>query len=50
MTYKEAIEWLQKNEIKNEEGKLFEFGEDIPEGPERQMTDAINRVRILIFE
>jgi asparaginyl-tRNA synthetase len=44
MTYAEAIEWLQKNNVHNEEGKPFQFGEDIPEGPERQMTDTIGQV------
>jgi asparaginyl-tRNA synthetase len=44
MPYSEAIEWLQKHGVNNEEGKPFQFGEDIPEGPERQMTDAIGQV------
>lgn len=44
MTYSEAIEWLRAHNIDNADGKAFEFGEDIPEGPERKMTDAINEV------
>ena len=44
MTYAEAIDWLRKNNVNNEDGKPFEFGEDIPEGPERQMTDTIGQV------
>lgn len=47
MSYGEAIEWLQKNGIHNEEGKPFQFGEDIPEGPERQMTDTIGQPILL---
>ncbi|CAD5206710.1 unnamed protein product [Bursaphelenchus okinawaensis] len=47
MTYADAIEWLKKNGVKNEEGKDFEFGEDIPEGPERAMTDKINQPILL---
>jgi asparaginyl-tRNA synthetase len=43
MNYSDGIEWLKENGVKNEEtGKFYEFGEDIPEMPERKMTDQIN--------
>jgi len=43
MNYSDGIEWLKEHGIKNEEtGKFYEFGEDIPEMPERKMTDQIN--------
>lgn len=43
MNYSDGIEWLKANDVKNAEtGKFYEFGEDIPEMPERQMTDQIN--------
>lgn len=43
MNYSEAIEYLKKNNITKEDGTFYEFGEDIPEMPERKMTDQINR-------
>lgn len=43
MDYSEAIEYLKKHNIRKEDGTFYEFGEDIPEMPERQMTDMINR-------
>lgn len=43
MNYSEAIEYLRKNNIKKEDGTFYEFGEDIPEMPERRMTDAIGK-------
>ncbi|KAL4974494.1 hypothetical protein BDW66DRAFT_86386 [Aspergillus desertorum] len=43
MKYSDAIEWLRKHEIPNEEGKPHEFGDDIAEAAERKMTDIINR-------
>jgi asparaginyl-tRNA synthetase len=48
MTYSDAIEWLKQHGIKNDKtGKDFEFGEDIPELPERRMTDTINEPILL---
>ncbi|XP_008543503.1 asparagine--tRNA ligase, cytoplasmic [Microplitis demolitor] len=42
MNYTEAIEYLRENNITKEDGSFYEFGEDIPEMPERKMTDKIN--------
>ncbi|XP_072038090.1 asparagine--tRNA ligase, cytoplasmic-like [Amphiura filiformis] len=42
MNYTEAIEYLKEHDIKKEDGTYYEFGEDIPEMPERKMTDQIN--------
>jgi len=42
MDYAEAIEYLKANDITKEDGSFYEFGEDIPEMPERKMTDKIN--------
>lgn len=42
MNYSEAIEWLKTNDVKKDDGTFYEFGEDIPEAPERKMTDTIN--------
>uniref|UniRef100_A0AAQ4RWL7 Asparagine--tRNA ligase, cytoplasmic n=1 Tax=Gasterosteus aculeatus aculeatus TaxID=481459 RepID=A0AAQ4RWL7_GASAC len=47
MNYTEAIEWLREHDIKKDDGTFYEFGEDIPEGPERLMTDAINETILL---
>lgn len=43
MNYSDGIEWLKANGVKNElTGEFYKFGEDIPEMPERKMTDQIN--------
>jgi asparaginyl-tRNA synthetase len=42
MPYSEAIEYLKANNITKDDGTFYEFGDDIPEGPERKMTDQIN--------
>lgn len=41
MAYSEGIEWLRANDVRKEDGTFYEFGEDIPEAPERKMTDTI---------
>ncbi|TNN78894.1 Asparagine--tRNA ligase, cytoplasmic [Liparis tanakae] len=47
MDYTEAIEWLRENDVKKEDGSYYEFGEDIPEAPERLMTDSFNETILL---
>ena len=46
MDYSEAIKYLKEHDIKKEDGTYYEFGEDIPEAPERAMTDQINEVHV----
>ncbi|CAN8074115.1 unnamed protein product [Agarophyton chilense] len=50
MTYEDAVKYCRDHEIfKDPELKEhFEFGDDIPEKPEREMTDQINRPIMLI--
>lgn len=50
MTYEEAVAYCREHNIyKDPETKThFEFGDDIPEKPEREMTDQINRPILLI--
>ncbi|KAL7740226.1 hypothetical protein ACLKA6_002202 [Drosophila palustris] len=48
MTYADAIKWLKDNNVTKDDGTFYEFGEDIPEAPERKMTDAINEPILLI--
>ena len=44
MNYTDALVYLKENNITKEDGTFYEFGEDIPEMPERKMTDKINEV------
>jgi len=47
MTYEEAIAYLDQHDIRKDDGSKYVFGEDIPEKPERAMTDAIGRPILL---
>lgn len=47
MDYSDAIKYLKEHNITKEDGTFYEFGEDIPELPERKMTDQINRPILL---
>uniref|UniRef100_A0A7S1XBT5 asparagine--tRNA ligase n=1 Tax=Compsopogon caeruleus TaxID=31354 RepID=A0A7S1XBT5_9RHOD len=49
MNYSDAIDFCRENNIyKDEETKThFEYGDDIPEGPERKMTDQIGEPILL---
>lgn len=42
MNYADAIIWLKENNVTKDDGSFYEFGEDIPEAPERKMTDTLN--------
>jgi len=48
MQYVEALDWLREHDVKKEDGTFYEFGDDIPESPERAMTDAIGEPILLI--
>ncbi|PNF33268.1 Asparagine--tRNA ligase, cytoplasmic [Cryptotermes secundus] len=43
MNYSDAITYLREHKICKDDGSFYEFGEDIPEMPERKMTDQINK-------
>ena len=47
-SYKDAIKYLNDNNILNEEGKPHQVGDDIAEAAERKMTDQLN-VPILLY-
>uniref|UniRef100_A0A8C7SFF7 Asparagine--tRNA ligase, cytoplasmic n=1 Tax=Oncorhynchus mykiss TaxID=8022 RepID=A0A8C7SFF7_ONCMY len=47
INYSDAIIWLKEHDIKKDDGTYYEFGEDIPEAPERLMTDAIGETILL---
>uniref|UniRef100_A0A1I8G0B8 Asparagine--tRNA ligase, cytoplasmic n=2 Tax=Macrostomum lignano TaxID=282301 RepID=A0A1I8G0B8_9PLAT len=47
MNYTDALVWLKENNVLRPDGKNYEFGDDIPEAPERQMTDTINEPILL---
>lgn len=47
MDYKDAITYLKDHDIRKDDGTFYEFGEDIPEAPERKMTDQINEPILL---
>jgi asparaginyl-tRNA synthetase len=41
MQYTDALKYLKSHDICKPDGTFYEFGDDIPEAPERAMTDAI---------
>ncbi|XP_076350245.1 asparagine--tRNA ligase isoform X2 [Tachypleus tridentatus] len=42
MNYTDALVYLREHNITKDDGTFYEFGDDIPEMPERKMTDQIN--------
>ncbi|XP_058825117.1 asparagine--tRNA ligase, cytoplasmic-like [Topomyia yanbarensis] len=47
MTYIDAIDWLKENNVTKDDGTFYELIDDIPEAPERKMTDQINEPILL---
>ncbi|XP_060568829.1 asparagine--tRNA ligase, cytoplasmic-like [Ruditapes philippinarum] len=47
MAYTDALVYLKENNITKDDGSFYEFGDDIPEAPERKMTDMINEPILL---
>lgn len=47
LNYSDAITYLREHDIKKEDGTYYQFGDDIPEMPERKMTDEINEPILL---
>uniref|UniRef100_A0A8C9TJK9 Asparagine--tRNA ligase, cytoplasmic n=1 Tax=Scleropages formosus TaxID=113540 RepID=A0A8C9TJK9_SCLFO len=47
MNYCDAIEWLKEHDVRKDDGTYYQFGEDIPEAPERRMTDTLNEPVLL---
>ncbi|CAG8631542.1 4285_t:CDS:2 [Paraglomus occultum] len=43
LDYKDAIQYLKDHNITKDDGTFYEFGEDIPEAPERAMIDRIGK-------
>lgn len=42
MDYRDAIQWLNDNDVRTDEGKPHVVGDDIAEAAERRMTDVLN--------
>ena len=43
LDYKDAIQYLKDHNITKDDGTFYEFGEDIPEAPERAIIDEIGK-------
>lgn len=48
MNYSDALIYLKEHNITKDDGTFYEFGDDIPEAPERKMTDQINEPILLM--